>query len=159
MLRKQPLRERAGAPSGLGEIDVVAAATVLITSEDPAHPVENVFDGRRGPGANCWVAAEDGEQTLVLAFDAPASLNRVILEVEETGVARQQELLLSVSCDGGRTYREVLRQEYNFSPPGTTFEREEWSVRADGVTHLRLSIKPDKGGKPCRARITSLALS
>jgi len=159
MLRKQPLRERTEDPPGPGEIDVAAAATVLVTSEDPAHPVENVFDGRRGPGASCWVAGTDGEQTLVLAFDAPASLNRVVLEVEETAVARRQELLLSVSCDGGHTYREVLRQEYNFSPPGTTFEREEWVVRADGVTHLRLSIKPDKGGKPCRARITSLALS
>jgi hypothetical protein len=65
---------------------------------------------------------------------------------------------LAASCDGGRTYRELLRQEYNFSPPGTTFEREDWSVKAEGVTHLRLSIRPDKGGKPCRATITSLGL-
>ena len=49
-------------------------------------------------------------------------------------------------------------QEYNFSPPGTTFEREDWMVPAEGVTHLRLWIKPDKGGKPCRATLTSLAL-
>jgi hypothetical protein len=37
------------------------------------------------------------------------------------------------------------------SPPGATFEREQW-----GVTLLRLVIKPDKGGKPCRASLTSL---
>ena len=60
--------------------------------------------------------------------------------------------------DGGRTYGEVLRQEYHFSPPGTTFERENWEVRVEAVTHLRLVIKPDKGGKPCRATITSLVL-
>ena len=52
----------------------------------------------------------------------------------------------------------MLRQEYNFSPPGTTFEREDWAVTAAGVTHLRLQIKPDKGGKPCRATLTSLVL-
>ena len=31
-------------------------------------------------------------------------------------------------------------------------------MAAEGVTHLRLVIRPDKGGKPCRATITSLAL-
>jgi hypothetical protein len=80
------------------------------------------------------------------------------LEVEETGVARTQELQLAVSDNGGRTYREVVRQEYNFSPPGTAFEGEDWAVPADGVMHLRLQIRPDKGGKPCRATVTSLVL-
>jgi hypothetical protein len=95
---------------------------------------------------------------LVLAFDAPQAIRRVALEVEEPEVARTQELQLGVSTDGGRTYREVLRQEYNFSPPGTTFEREDWAADAEGVTHLRLVIRPDKGDKPCRAMITSLVL-
>ena len=63
---------------------------------------------------------------------------------------------MAVSTDGGRTYRELLRQEYNFSPPGAMYEREDWAVNSDAVTHLRLVIKPDKGGKPCRATITSL---
>jgi hypothetical protein len=72
-------------------------------------------------------------------------------------VTRTQELAMSVSNDGGQTYRELVRQEYNFSP-GTTLEREEWTIRADGVSHLRLKIKPDKGGKPCRATLTTLAL-
>src|SRR5436305_14107853 len=39
------------------------------------------------------------------------TLNQVvILEVEETEVARTQELQWAVSSDGGRTYRELLRQ-------------------------------------------------
>ena len=105
------------------------------------------------------MAGEPGEQTLILAFDAPKAIRRVVLEVEEWEVARTQELQLAVSSDGGTTYREVLRQEYNFGPPGTTFEREDWAVPARGVTHLRLVIRPDKGGKPCRAMITSLVLS
>src|SRR5438067_1736088 len=84
-------------------------------------------------------------------LDHPLSLNHISLEVEERGVERRQELWLEVSCDGGRTYREMLRQEYNFSPPGTTFEREDWALRAEGVTRLRVRIKPDMAGKPCRA--------
>ena len=31
-------------------------------------------------------------------------------------------------------------------------------MATQGVSHLRLVIKPDKGGKPCRATITSLGL-
>jgi len=159
MLRKQ-IVDAPGATSGAtpGKIDIAAVATVLVTSEAAEHPVDHAFDGSRGPGGSRWVAGEPGEQTLILAFDAPYSIRRVALEVEETEVVRTQELQLAVSSDGGRTYREVLRQEYNFSPPGTTFEREDWAMPAGGVTHLRLVIRPDKGGKPYRATITSLVL-
>lgn len=159
MLRKQIIRAPASSPTQTpGEIDIAAVATVLVTSEAPDHPVDYAFDGHRGPGGSRWVAGEPGEQTLILAFDAPQAIRRVALEIEETDIVRTQELQLAVSTDGGRAYGEVLRQEYNFSPPGTTFEREDWAVPAAGVTHLRLVIRPDKGGKPGRATVTSLAL-
>jgi hypothetical protein len=159
MLRKQIIRPSTATPALMpGEIDIAAVATVLVTSEAPEHPVDFAFDHHRGPGGNRWIAGEPGEQTLILAFDAPQAIRRIALEVEEPEVARTQELQLAVSTDGGRTYRELLRQEYNFSPPGTTFEREDWAVPAVGVTHVRLQIRPDKGGKPCRATITSLIL-
>jgi len=159
MLRKQIINRSHSAPSPVpGRIDIAAVATVLVTSEDPEHPIDHAFDDRRGPGATRYVAGETGEQVVILAFDAPHSIRRVVLEVEERAVARTQELHLAASCDGGQTYRELLRQEYNFSPPGTTFEREDWAVNAEGVTHLRLVIRPDKGDKHCRATVTSLAL-
>jgi hypothetical protein len=159
MLRKQIIKGVPDPPVPVpGGIDIAAVATVLVTSESPDHPVDHAFDGRRGPGASRWIAGETGEQELILAFDTPQTIRQVGLEVEEPEVARTQELHLSTSCDGGQTYRELLRQEYNFSPPGTTFEREQWAVKAEGVTHLRLVIRPDKGGKPCRATLTSLVL-
>src|SRR5688500_12457489 len=159
MLRKHIVK----APPNLsvpepGEIDIVATATVQVTSEDPAHPIEHVFDHRRGPGGSRWVAAEPGEQTLVLAFDAPQTIHQIIVEVEEPEVSRTQELRLSVSRDGGQTYRELRRQECNRGPPGTAVEREVWGVTAEGVTHLHLWLKPDKGGVPCRAILTALVL-
>jgi len=104
------------------------------------------------------VAAEPGEQVLILAFDTAQTIRRVSLEIEERAVSRTQELELSVSWDGGQIYRELRRQEYTVSPPGTTFEREDWAVTAEGVTHLRLWITPDKGGKPYRATLTSLSI-
>ena len=159
MLRKQIIKPspRTPVPPSDG-IDVVALATVLVTSEDADHPIDHAFDVNRGPGATRWVAGEPGEQSVILAFDAPQAIRRLALVVEEQNFARTQELDLAVSYDGGQSYRELLRQEYTFSPPGTTFEREDWELTVESVTHLRLRIKPDKGGKPCFATITSLAL-
>jgi hypothetical protein len=159
MLRKYLLTERPVAPSGhSGELDIAALATVFVTSEAADHPIDYVFDARRGSGGSCWMAAAPGEQVILLAFDTAQALHRVTLEIEERAVSRTQELDLSVSCDGGQTYRELRRQEYTFSPPGTTFEREDWALTVEGVTHLRLRITPDKGGQPCRATLTSLAV-
>jgi hypothetical protein len=73
-------------------------------------------------------------------------------------VSRTQELHVAISRDGGHTYQTLLLQEYNFSPPGTTFEREAWAIPGEGVTHLQLVITPDKGGAPCHATLTTLAL-
>jgi hypothetical protein len=157
MLRKQILTQYPTAPaSPLAEKDIATLATVLVTSETADHPIDHVFDTRRGPGGSRWVAAEPGEQIIILAFDTAQTIHRVSLEVEELEVSRTQELELSVSADGGQTYRTLRRQEYTFSPPGTTFEREDWVVTAEGITHLQLRIKPDKGDKPCRATLTSL---
>jgi len=159
MLRKQIVKSHPATPdSTTGEIDIATIATVQVTSEAPDHPIDLAFDEHRGLGGTCWVAGELGEQTVTLAFDAPQTFKQILLEVEELEVARTQDLQLCLSCDGGRTYRELLRQEFNFSPAGTTFERERWTVSAERVTHLRLVIKPDKGGKPCRATLTSFVL-
>jgi hypothetical protein len=159
MLRKQILTDRPiiSGPRP-GEKDIAAIATVWVTSEAAGDPIDCAFDERRGPGGSRWVAGEPGEQRLILAFDHPQTIRTIMLEVEEAEVSRTQELQVAVSTDGGQTFQELRRQEYTFSPPGTTFEREEWEVTVQGVTHLQIVIKPDKGGNPCRATLTTLAL-
>ena len=96
---------------------------------------------------------------MILVFDTPLTITRIGVEVEEVAVSRTQELSVSVSDDGGRTYRNLVRQEFNFSPRATTFEREVWSVAAAEVTHLRLDIRPDKGGRVGRATLTTLSFA
>jgi hypothetical protein len=163
MLRKHLITESptespmASVPHSDAKV-IAAIATVWVTSEAADAPIDHVFDQSQGPGGSRWVAAEPGEQRLILAFDTPQTLRAISLEVEEPTVSRTQVLHLSVSCDGGQTYQELRRQEYTFSPPGTTFEREEWAVTVEGVTHLQLVITPDKGGHPCRATLTSLVV-
>jgi F5/8 type C domain len=155
MLRKQILTTHGRSAA---EKDIAAVATVLVSSEDPRYPIDYAFDGQRGPGASRWIAAHAGEQTLILAFDTPQTLRKILVEVEEPEISRTQEMAVSISHDGGQTYRELVRQEYNFSPPGTTLEHEEWAIKADAVSHLQLRIKPDKGGKAGRATLTTLAV-
>jgi hypothetical protein len=159
MLRKEILTTQPiTSAQRASQKDIASIATVLVTSEDPDHPIDHVFDGQRGPGASRWIAAQPGEQTLILAFDAPQMIRKVLVEIEEPNISRTQEMDVSVSNDGGQTYRELVRQEYTFSPPSTSLEREEWSINADGVSHLRLRIKPEKGGKAYRATLSMLAL-
>src|SRR5262245_22166030 len=110
MLRKHIIKAPSSLPGSYPEEnDIVATATVLVTSEDPTHPIDNVFDDRRGPGGSRWVAAEPGEHMLLLVMDTPQTLHQIIVEVEEQDVSRTQELQVSVSQDGGQTYRELRR--------------------------------------------------
>jgi hypothetical protein len=167
----QAMRKTVGASShspspeparAVDELDVADAAHVFITSEEDGHPIENAFDLSRGPGGTQWVASTHGPQTLTLAFDVRQSIRAVTLEVEETAATRTQELELSRSRDGGAKFETVLRQEFTFSPAGATFERERWALDGSAVTHLRLVIRPDKGGggrdDGHRARLTSLVV-
>ena len=93
-------------------------------SEEKDHPIDHVFDSNRGPGGHDGSLAQPGVQTIIVAFDSPQTIHQVHLEIEEPEISRTQELQLALSTDGGVTYRELLRQEYNFSPPGTMFEQE-----------------------------------
>ncbi len=158
-MRKQILKSHPpiSAPPR-GDLDVAAIATVLVTSELAGHPVENAFDNDRRPAGSRWVSETGGEQALILAFDVPLAIHTVGVEIEEPEESRTQELRLAVSHDGGQNYRELLRQEFNFAPPGTTFEPEEWAISAEAATDLRLRIRPDKGGRLCRASLTALVL-
>jgi hypothetical protein len=46
--------------------------------------------------------------------------------------------------------REIVRQQFTFSPPATNQEIEDYSVKLDGVIALELEIVPDiSGGGAC----------
>jgi hypothetical protein len=74
-------------------------------------------------------------------------------------VPRTQEFVLRWSPDGGRSFREIVRQQWNFSPPNSIREREEYQVHLSGVTVLELVIVPDISGGLARASLKSLRLS
>jgi len=70
---------------------------------------------------------------------------------------RTQEVRVEVSSDHGRTYRQVLVQEYTFSPQGAIFQHEELRLELPAITHLSLTIVPNKSGSGV-ATFTALRL-
>ena len=44
--------------------------------------------------------------------------------------------------------REVVRQQFTFSPGGSTEETEDFTVSLDGVTVMELKIDPDRSHDP-----------
>jgi hypothetical protein len=137
-------------------LDVDRAAVVEMTSEEAAHPVEAALvpGDERG-----WRAAGPGPQTIRLLFDNPQKLQRIWLDFEESEIERTQEFVLRWSVDAGQSYREIVRQQWNFSPPGTVREIEDYAVELSGVTVLELNIVPSRSGSEARASLSALLLS
>jgi len=136
-------------------LDLERLAQVEITSEAPDYPIESALIPGTGSG---WRAAEPGEQTVRLLFDEPLRLRRIHLEFHEGEQERTQEFVLRWSPDGGQSYQEILRQQYNFSPPGAAREVEDYDIELSGVTILELKIVPDISGGNARASLAQLRL-
>jgi hypothetical protein len=84
---------------------------------------------------------------------------RISLLFEEAETERTQEFVLRWHPDGGRSFREIVRQQWNFSPPTTTREIEEYHVQLSDLTVLELVIVPDISRGTARASLRSLRLS
>jgi hypothetical protein len=136
-------------------LDSKTVGQVEITSEDAGHPIESALTGV-GPG---WRASSRGEQVIRLLFDEPLRLGHIWLRFDEESDARTQEFVLRWSSDQGRSYHEVLRQQFTFSPPGTTREIEDYAVDLNQVTALELRIIPDIGGGTAQASLKELRLA
>jgi hypothetical protein len=137
-------------------LDVERSAEVEVTSEDAAYPIETALTGAGGPG---WRAAEPGPQTIRLRFDEPQRVERIRLVFDEREAPRTQEFVLRWSADGGRTYREIVRQQYTFSPPDTAREVEDYVVALEGATAIELRIVPEIGGGSARASLSEWTLA
>jgi hypothetical protein len=150
-----PVSQNASVPSQAW-LDVESAAVVEVTSEDTAYPIESAVLLGQKQG---WRAAKPGTQTIRLIFDEPHNLRRIRLVFDETETRRTQEFLLRWSADTGHSFREIVRQQWNFSPPETVREVEDYAVELSEVRILELIIVPDKSGGEAHASLESLRLA
>jgi hypothetical protein len=143
-------------PHDEGWLDLDRAASVEVTSEEKDYGIEAALISGEAQG---WRAAESGTQTIRLIFDEPQRLTRISLLFEETDTERTQEFVLRWSADEGRSFREIVRQQWNFSPPETAREIEEYHVELSDVTVLELVIVPDISRGAARASLRRLRVS
>ena len=136
-------------------LDVEHLVQVELTSEDAEYPIESALIMNGGSG---WRAQYPGKQTIRLLFDKPHRISRIQLLFQEDERERTQEFVLHWSPGGGTSSREIVRQQYNFSPPAIARELEDYSVDLDGLTMLELSIIPDISGGEARASLARLRL-
>jgi hypothetical protein len=143
-------------PSGQAWLDVEHRALVEVTSEEDGYPIESALLGGENQG---WRAAYPGTQTIRLIFDEPQKLRRIWLDFKDSENARTQEFVLRWSPGGGDSFRDIVRQKWNFSPSDSTRETEDYTVELPDVTALELIIVPDKSGGLARASLASLRLA
>jgi hypothetical protein len=157
-MRKQILNSGAQAASNSNDawLDLERVATVELSSESAEHPIESALVPNRGPG---WRAAQPGKQTIRLIFDRPLSLERILLRFDEQEQQRTQEFVLRWLPEGQQSPREIVRQQYTFSPPTTRQESEDYRVKLSGVSALELEVVPDISGGTAQASLTQMRLA
>ncbi len=113
-------------------------------------------DSAEGKG---WRAASEGSQTIRLIFDKPRHLSRVWIVFDDAENTRTQEFVLRWSPDNGQSFRGIVRQQWNFSPPDSIRETENYAVELFAVTMIELTIVPDKSGGKAKASLLKLRLA
>ena len=145
-----------GSPTSTGQwLDLAEIASVEISSEDAQHPFENALQGGTGGG---WRAADPGPQVIRLTFDQPQSIRRIRLQFREERKERSQEFAVFASSANYQR-REVVRQQWGFSPGDSAVEVEDYSVDLPAVSVLELEIDPGRHDKQAIATLESIAVA
>jgi hypothetical protein len=152
MIRKKLIQEPE--PESGQWLDLARCAAFEVTSEEPASPLDNALT----PDAKKWIASIPGEQIIRVMFDEPQTISKISLLFEETDTSRSQEFVFSWLPDGQSTWQQIVRQQFNFSPPQTTQERETFQVRLEKAKALELKIIPERSGGG-RASLSQLRVS
>lgn len=158
-MRKRIIGHEIQAPHSSTDqkwLDLESLAQVEVTSEDKAHPIEAALIPDVGEG---WRAAGSEKQTIRLLFDKPQNVQCIRLVFREEEHERTHEFVLRWSSDNGQSYRELVRQQYNFSPPATIEEIEEYSFELNALTILELIINGDISGRNVCASVAELRIA
>jgi hypothetical protein len=135
-------------------LDLGTLADVEISSEDAIHPFETALS-TDGSG---WRASVPGPQVVRLVFHKPETIRHIHLEFSEANVERTQQFTL-IAQFSSMPPKEVVRQQWGFSPSGATSEIEDYIVDLQEVMALELQIDPGRHDKQCLASLDFIALA
>jgi hypothetical protein len=141
------------APTADGWLDLQQIASAEISSEDPSHPFENALQAEGG-----WRAADPGPQVIRLNFETPQSIRRIRVEFREEHRERAQEFAVFATSAANQRL-EIVRQQWTFSPTGSTSEVEDYSVDLPNILSLELEIDPGRHDKSAVATLESISVA
>jgi hypothetical protein len=155
-MRKSIVSPSAVAQTPISDLwrDLERIARVEISSEDAAFPIEQALGRKETTG---WRAATTGPQLIRMHFDEPLNIKRLQLHFVERAAERSQEFAVFVGA--GSELKEIVRQQWSFSPQGSTEEVEDYVVNLSGITTLELRIDPDRSHDPAQSREYASLLS
>ena len=107
----------------------------------------------------CWSADRPGEQTIEIRFHHPTTVRHLRVVSSELESSRTQEMTVWASLHRGERHREVLRQQFNFSPNGATQQVEQYAVQLEDVSTIQLRIVPSIDGRQAVARVSELRVA
>ncbi len=136
-------------------INTEELARVELSSEAQGYPIEAALSLQAGSG---WRAGSPGPQVIRLRFENPITLSGIYLLFEELAQARTQEFVLSWCPEEEPACKQIVRQQYTFSPPGTTRQVEAYQVDLRGVKVLELKLVPDITHAVAHASLLQLRL-
>lgn len=137
-------------------LDLAALSDVEVSSENPDYPIEAALLPGFEQG---WRAGTPGQQSIRLLFKQPQHIQTVKIAFTESHVARTQQYVLRISQDNGESFQEIVRQQWNFSPNGSTSAAETHRLTAAGVDIVELLINPDIANPNVFATLQSLRVS
>jgi hypothetical protein len=135
-------------------LDIAMLADVEISSEDSTHP----FKASLSMGGSGWRASVPGPQVIRVVFHKPQSIRHIHLEFSEANLERTQEFRV-VAHFPEMPQTEIVRQQWSFSPDGSTSEIEDYRIDLQQVTALELQIDPGRHDKQCLASLDFIALA
>ncbi len=144
MLRKQIVGQPTAikdAHTNVQWLDLSSLVSVELSSEDARYPFDPVLEEGRDRG---WRAAGPGRQTIRLVFDKPQAIRRIRVRFTDRDHERSQEFVLRYG-DGTGSLKDIVRQQWSFSPGGSMEEVEDYTVDLAGVTVIEMEIDPDRG--------------
>lgn len=133
-------------------MDLLTIAAVEISSEAEGYPIEHALGAVPAAAANTgWRADTTGPQTIRLHFDQPVTIRRIRLHLIERNAERSQEIAIYAGATDA-DLRQVVRQQFTFSPGGATEEIEDYTVGLKDVTVFELRIDPDRAHDPSQSQ-------
>ena len=97
--------------------------------------------------------------TARVQFFTPMHVRRLRLVFSETQQSRTQEFTVWATLHRGEQHKEVVRQQFNFSPQGATQEVEEYATDLADVSVLEVRIVPSIDGAPSLPRLTEFRVA